>query len=138
MQGNQRPFCSIDPHASLFDAIKALVQEKVHRLPVVDPETGNVLYILTHKRLLKFLFLYYHDLPLSRNLDKPIRELDLGTYDNIATTTMNTPLIDALHAFNERRVSALPVVDEQGKVVDVYAKFDVIVSPLVDPLTPVL
>ena len=31
---------------------------EIHRLPVIDPETGNVLYILTHKRLLKFLYLY--------------------------------------------------------------------------------
>jgi 5'-AMP-activated protein kinase regulatory gamma subunit len=127
LQGNQKPFCTIDPYASLFDAIKTLIQEKVHRLPVIDPETGNVLYILTHKRILKFLFLYYYDLPLPHNLDKPIRDLSLGTFDNIATATMNTPLIDALHAFNERRVSALPVIDETGKVIDVYAKFDVIV-----------
>ncbi len=28
------------------------------RLPVIDPDTGNVLYILTHKRILRFLFLY--------------------------------------------------------------------------------
>lgn len=111
----------------------------MHRLPVVDAETGNVLYILTHKRILKFLFLYYHDLPLPRNLDKAIKDLDLGTYDNIATTTMNTPLIEALHAFSERRVSALPVVDDKGKVIDIYAKFDVIVSlsplPTQSPIT---
>ena len=49
---------SIDPEATLFDAIKTLIQNKIHRLPVIDPETGNVLYILTHKRLLRFLFLY--------------------------------------------------------------------------------
>ena len=49
---------SIDPEATLFDAIKTLIENKIHRLPVIDPETGNVLYILTHKRLLRFLFLY--------------------------------------------------------------------------------
>ncbi len=43
---------------SLFNAIKTLIHNKVHRLPVIDPETGNVLYILTHKRILKYLFLY--------------------------------------------------------------------------------
>lgn len=49
---------SIDPDESLFKAIKMLIHNKVHRLPVIDPETGNVLYVLTHKRLLKFMFLY--------------------------------------------------------------------------------
>ena len=49
---------SIDPEATLLDAIKTLIENRIHRLPLIDKNTGNVLYILTHKRLLKFLFLY--------------------------------------------------------------------------------
>lgn len=49
---------SIGPDASLFDAIRTLIHNRIHRLPVIDPDTGNVLYILTHKRILRFLFLY--------------------------------------------------------------------------------
>lgn len=52
------PLVSISPDASLFDAIKTLIHNRIHRLPVIDPLTGNVLYILTHKRILRFLFLY--------------------------------------------------------------------------------
>lgn len=52
------PLVSIGPDASLFDAIKILINNRIHRLPVIDPLTGNVLYILTHKRILRFLFLY--------------------------------------------------------------------------------
>ena len=48
----------ISPDASLFEAIRTLILNEIHRLPVIDPELGNVLYILTHKRLLRFLFLY--------------------------------------------------------------------------------
>ena len=40
----------------------------------------------------------------------------------------STPLITALNMFVEKRISALPVVDDNGRVVDVYAKFDAIVS----------
>ncbi len=53
-----KPLVSINPAESLYDAIKSLIQNKIHRLPIIDPKTGNVLYILTHKRLLRFLFLY--------------------------------------------------------------------------------
>ncbi|XP_023232993.1 uncharacterized protein LOC111632718 [Centruroides sculpturatus] len=53
-----RSLVSIEPDASLFEAIKTLIHSKVHRLPVINPNTGNVLYILTHKRILRFLFLY--------------------------------------------------------------------------------
>ena len=67
----------IHPDASLYDAIKTLIHNKIHRylnkvlkelkhassdlhyrLPVIDEKNGNVLYILTHKRILRFLFLY--------------------------------------------------------------------------------
>lgn len=48
-------FVSIDPECSLFDGLQQLIQHKIHRLPIVDIETGNPLYILTHKRILKFI-----------------------------------------------------------------------------------
>ncbi|RWS23584.1 5'-AMP-activated protein kinase subunit gamma-2-like protein, partial [Leptotrombidium deliense] len=70
--------------------------------------------------------LYYLDLPTPNYLNQTIKELKIGTYENIAVTKMNTPLIEVLNQFIERRVSALPVVDEKGRVIDVYAKFDVI------------
>ena len=53
-----RPLIHTDPDSSLFDAIKILCTNKVHRLPVIDRMTGNALYILTHKRILRFLYLY--------------------------------------------------------------------------------
>ena len=40
---------------SLFEAVRMLIQSKIHRLPIIDHSTGNVIYILTHKRILKFL-----------------------------------------------------------------------------------
>lgn len=49
---------SISPDASLFDALHTLITNRIHRLPVIDPQTGNVLYIVTHKRILRFLYLY--------------------------------------------------------------------------------
>lgn len=40
----------------------------------------------------------------------------------------DTTVYDALNMFVKHRISALPVVDDEHKVVDIYAKFDVIVS----------
>lgn len=52
------PFACVLLCCSLFDAVYTLIKNKIHRLPVIDPVTGNALYILTHKRILKFLQLF--------------------------------------------------------------------------------
>lgn len=51
-------FFLLSPPYSLFDAVSSLIRNKIHRLPVIDPDSGNTLYILTHKRILKFLKLF--------------------------------------------------------------------------------
>uniref|UniRef100_A0A672YU68 Protein kinase, AMP-activated, gamma 3a non-catalytic subunit n=1 Tax=Sphaeramia orbicularis TaxID=375764 RepID=A0A672YU68_9TELE len=114
---------SISPEASLFDAIYSLLKHKIHRLPVIDPESGNVLHILTHKRILKFLHIF---IPKPAFVQRQIQELGIGTFRNIATVQQTATLYEALSIFVERRVSALPVVDKQGKVVALYSRFDVI------------
>lgn len=58
LKDESRPLISIRPDESLYVAIRSLIHHKIHRLPVIDPVTGNVLYIVTHKRILKFLYLY--------------------------------------------------------------------------------
>jgi CBS-domain-containing membrane protein len=49
--------------------------------------------------------------------------------DNLSVlkATLDTALIDALTMFVDRRVSALPIVDSEGHLVDIYSKFDAIV-----------
>jgi len=61
-------------------------------------------------------------------LSQSLEELKIGTYENIETVSEETSIILALKKFVERRVSALPMVDQEGRLVDIFAKFDVIVS----------
>ncbi|XP_036212012.1 5'-AMP-activated protein kinase subunit gamma-2 isoform X4 [Myotis myotis] len=126
LQETFKPLVNIPPDASLFDAVNSLIKNKIHRLPVIDPISGNALYILTHKRILKFLQLFMSDMPKPAFMKQNLDALGIGTYHNIAFIHPDTPIIKALNVFVERRVSALPVVDESGKVVDIYSKFDVI------------
>ncbi|XP_051970133.1 5'-AMP-activated protein kinase subunit gamma-1-like isoform X4 [Xyrauchen texanus] len=126
LQETFKPLVNISPDASIFDAVYSLIKNKIHRLPVIDPVSGNALYILTHKRILKFLQLFVCEMPKPAFMKQTLEELSIGTYSNIAFIHPDTPIITALSIFVKRRVSALPVVDESGKVVDIYSKFDVI------------
>ncbi|XP_072703469.1 5'-AMP-activated protein kinase subunit gamma-1 isoform X3 [Ciconia boyciana] len=126
LQDSFKPLVCISPNASLFDAVSSLIQNKIHRLPVIDPDSGNTLYILTHKRILKFLKLFIAEVPKPEFMSKTLEELQIGTYSNIAVVRTSTPIYVALGIFVQHRVSALPVVDDSGRVVDIYSKFDVI------------
>jgi 5'-AMP-activated protein kinase regulatory gamma subunit len=125
-RGAKPNFITIDVKATLFDAIKLFHTKKVHRLPILDPTAGNVLYILTHKRIFKFLNIFIKDIPVPRWMLKTPKELGIGTWSNIITIRRDAVLIDILRIFAQHRVSALPIVDDNDALVDIYAKFDVI------------
>ncbi|RDD45743.1 5'-AMP-activated protein kinase subunit gamma-2 [Trichoplax sp. H2] len=115
---------SIGPSASLYEAVKYLTTHKIHRLPIIDETTGTVLYIITHKRLIRFLYLHFPDMGFPSYMSQTVEELRIGTYENVAMVSPDTPLIVAHNIIMERRISALPIVNEAGKVMDIYAKFD--------------
>uniref|UniRef100_A0A3B1IEP6 5'-AMP-activated protein kinase subunit gamma-1 n=1 Tax=Astyanax mexicanus TaxID=7994 RepID=A0A3B1IEP6_ASTMX len=66
------------------------------------------------------------EMPKPAFLSQTLEELNIGTFQNIAVVHSDTPLYTALGIFVDQRVSALPVVDDKGRVVDIYSKFDVI------------
>ena len=65
--------------------IQVLINNKIHRLPIIDPESGNIMSILNQKPLLKFLY----NIPKVRTLNHlkmSIEEAGLGSYENIAVS----------------------------------------------------
>lgn len=53
-------------------------------------------------------------IPKPRFLQRQIGEVAIGTFKQIATVQESASVYEALAIFVERRVSALPVVNEQG------------------------
>eukprot|EP00040_Diaphanoeca_grandis_P020299 m.107980 g.107980 ORF g.107980 m.107980 type:complete len:470 (-) comp27836_c0_seq2:159-1568(-) len=121
-----RTLLCIDPMASIYDALSTLLSEKIHRLPVIDNNTGNALSILTLKRILWFMREAFPWDQCPKLLKMTLQELKIGSTKNVAAVSPDTPLISVLNIFVERNISALPIIDEQGKVIDVYVKYDAI------------
>ncbi|XP_077129284.1 5'-AMP-activated protein kinase subunit gamma-3 isoform X1 [Ranitomeya variabilis] len=126
LQSSFMPLIYIAPGDSLFHAVYSLIKNKIHRLPVMEPVSGNILHILTHKRLLKFLHIFGETIPRPRFLQRTVLELGIGTFRDVAMIHDTSTVYNALEIFVERRVSALPVVNEAGQVVGLYSRFDVI------------
>ncbi|CAF0938209.1 unnamed protein product [Didymodactylos carnosus] len=73
----------LSPEDSLYKAILTIINRKVHRIPIIDPVTKDYCYLITHKRILKFLYLYIYDLPQPTFIHKTLDELKIGTYDGL-------------------------------------------------------
>lgn len=126
LRHTRKPLCSVGPDQSLHDAINLLNKNRVHRLLMIDPLNGDVLYILSHKRILRFLFVYLNEFPELTFFHKTISELKIGTYEDIVSVTDETSIRTAFQLLLEKDVSALPMLDENGTLIDVYAKYEVL------------
>ncbi|CAK5280247.1 unnamed protein product [Mycena citricolor] len=130
------PLLSEHPDASMFDAAKVLMRTHARRLPLLDKDTDTghevIVSVLTQYRLLKFVAL---NCPSEiQQLHMSLRKLKIGTYVSspgvkpfhpIATARLDTKVFDVVHMFSERSVSAVPIIDDNGIVVDMYETVDV-------------
>ncbi|KAL0951107.1 hypothetical protein HGRIS_007844 [Hohenbuehelia grisea] len=138
------PLLRENPSSSLFDCAKLLIQTHARRLPLLDYDTDTghetIVSVLTQYRLLKFIAI---------NCDKEIaqlhlnlRKLKIGTfvtglpsaepsegdnpYNPIATAGLKTPVFDVVHMFSKHSISAVPIIDDNGVVLNLYETVDVI------------
>lgn len=65
--------------------------------------------------MLLFFSVQMYEMPKPAFMKQTLSELGIGTYHDIAYIHPDTPIIKALNIFVEKRVSALPVVDDSGE-----------------------
>ncbi|KAK6464594.1 gamma subunit of 5'-AMP-activated protein kinase [Scheffersomyces coipomensis] len=119
---------SIHPFKSLYEACVKMLESRARRIPLIDEDEKThreiVVSVLTQYRILKFVALNCKE---TKMLLKPIRNIQgLGTIKDISTCTMNTPVIEVIHLLAHKSVSSVPIVDEQGKLINVYEAVDIL------------
>ncbi|KAG2459620.1 CNPD1 protein, partial [Polypterus senegalus] len=100
-------------------AFFALVANGLRAAPLWDSKRQCFVGMLTITDFINILHRYYKSpmgslIPKPRFLQKTINDLGIGTFQNVATVQENATVYEALSIFVERRVSALPVVNEEG------------------------
>lgn len=118
----------IHPFKLLYEACVNMLQLRARRVPLIDEDEKThreiVVLVLTQYRILKFVALNCKE---TKMLLKPIKDLPgLGEAKQIATCTMNTRVIDIIHLLAEKLVLSVPVVDDQGKLINVYEVVDIL------------
>lgn len=94
-----------------------MVESRARRIPIVDvddeTQRAMVVSVLTQYRILKFVAVNTQENGVNM-LRKPLRTLDVGTFKNLATATMDTPVMDVIHMLVEKNCSSVPILDPEG------------------------
>lgn len=118
---------SISPNQPLYDACRRMLESRARRIPLidVDDETQRemVVSVVTQYRILKFVSVNVKE---TQMLKKPLRELNVGTYTSLSTASMDTPVMDVIHTLVRRSISSVPILDNDGTVLNVFEAVDVI------------
>jgi 5'-AMP-activated protein kinase, regulatory gamma subunit len=93
-----------------------MLESRARRIPIVDSddETNRtmVVSVITQYRILKFIAV--NNVKEIQMLRKPLRDLSVGTYTDIATATMDTPVMDVIHILVKKNISSVPILDRDG------------------------
>eukprot|EP01119_Soliformovum_irregulare_P008436 TRINITY_DN21553_c0_g1_i1.p2 TRINITY_DN21553_c0_g1~~TRINITY_DN21553_c0_g1_i1.p2 ORF type:complete len:391 (-),score=99.35 TRINITY_DN21553_c0_g1_i1:1314-2486(-) len=113
-----------DPEETLYDASLTLLKYRIHRLPIIDrAESNSILHIITHYRILSVVMEMVKHKPAS--FQSSIGDLPIGTFKHVVTVFQDTPISVVLTLLAERKISAVPIIDANGFVIDIYSRSDV-------------
>merc|ERR1712110_251190 len=59
-------------------------------------------------------------------MQNSLGDLQVGTFSNVVTCQMNTKMATVLRLLYQNNITALPVVDDEGTVLDLLARVDVL------------
>ncbi|KAH9328397.1 hypothetical protein KI387_000505, partial [Taxus chinensis] len=135
-----RPLVYVSPHDSLKDVAQKILQNAVATVPVIysssqDGSSPQLLHLASLSGILKCICRHFRhassSLPL---MQQPISQLPAGTWipeiGEVGVRTLqmlrpNASLNSALSLLIEAQVSAIPIVDENFSLVDIYSRSDI-------------
>eukprot|EP00871_Galdieria_phlegrea_P004598 jgi/Galph1/5139/GphlegSOOS_G3752.1 len=120
-------FIFAEAEGTLYDACCILKKYPIHKLPVFSMDDNMVIHLLSHSRILSFV--YEHIGHTNRELEElfsvPVGQVNIGTLGNVIGLDKKSTLRQVLMLLHEHRVSALPVLDENGCLLDLFARSDI-------------
>uniref|UniRef100_A0A7S1BKI0 CBS domain-containing protein n=2 Tax=Corethron hystrix TaxID=216773 RepID=A0A7S1BKI0_9STRA len=116
-------FLAADATATLKHSCKLLHENSLDFLPVILPSDMRVLATVTYTNILEHLVTHFRE--QRRLFDDTIYDLGIGTYNNVITVCTNQSLSECLHLLQTHELSSVPVVDQEGRVINVYSRSDI-------------
>ncbi|VDM80727.1 unnamed protein product [Strongylus vulgaris] len=109
---------------SIFHAVELLSKYRIHRLPVLDKHSGDCAFILTHRRVLHYIWKYCSSLLRPDYMCECACDLKVGTYTGIHYATQEMSLLEVLDMMIDNGISGVPIVQESTMKVIVLSICD--------------
>jgi len=111
---NLDPLFTIEDGVDVFEAIKILVKSGAHRVVVHNKKDGKLTGLITQSRILEFIGTSILD--TVDEASQSIAELNLGL-KRVISIDEKDMAINAFKLMNEKKISAVAVVDESGVLI---------------------
>mmetsp|Transcript_96433 Transcript_96433/g.141028 ORF Transcript_96433/g.141028 Transcript_96433/m.141028 type:complete len:331 (-) Transcript_96433:37-1029(-) len=137
--GEQQASLEVRPDDDLMSVLRTLIRSNCRVLPVVERESVSVPIInqtivgqVTY--LLLFRFLYYHQEHDLGTLEGTLGDVGIGTLgaQKIVTVHASETVRKALRLMHEHEISGIPVLNDEGLLMDMYCDADVLQLPDLD------
>jgi IMP dehydrogenase len=103
---------TIGPNATLADALQLMADHRISGIPVVEPERGKLVGILTNR-----------DVRFASNPNQPVSEL--MTHDRLVTVREGVDIEEAKRLLHQFRIEKLLVVDDSYRCIGLITVKDI-------------
>jgi 5'-AMP-activated protein kinase, regulatory gamma subunit len=109
---------AVHPLKPLYEACRRMIESRARRIPIVDVDDETqremVVSVLTQYRILKFIAV--NCVAETEMLRKPLKDINLGTYGELAYAEMDTPVIEVIHLLVKKNIASVPILDTSTKL----------------------
>ncbi|CAH7688296.1 hypothetical protein PPACK8108_LOCUS23240 [Phakopsora pachyrhizi] len=130
------PTVHVHPDAPLLDAFEHSIRTHARRIPLIDSDTitGKDAILCAQSDVERLtqsigslgIGSYASSFQSEGSNLLPTDENNRNPFHPLATATLQTTVFDAVHMFSERGISAVPIIDEYGSVIDMYEAIDIV------------
>lgn len=122
-----REVITITPDADIFEAQEKMSEHGIRHLPVVDAD-GHLVGMVTDRDIRSVLPYRLLKHPEERTTDRETAALRIGDVmtRNPVSISPSSTIQDALLLIDERKIGALPVVDNEGRLTGIISVRDLL------------
>lgn len=123
--GGRDPFVRMSAHSTLVQAFEKFASG-VHRIAVASSSTGELIGILSQRRLVRYIWSNFRKFPcLESVLETTLEDQRIGTYGDVVTVSGDAPVSEALNIMHDKAVSSVAVVDANKNLLGNISVVDV-------------